>query len=506
MMRFFILYLFLFSSYAYAISHKVLCFSSNIDNNFCNNYKSTTIILDKNVKVDEHVFTIQKSIRTQSKQKNQRLILIAENFDASLLFVAQGNMHQYYRKSIKGLVLKNAETNYFHICQNLTSTDDNSTCLMLQDFNMQLNKKASYTEVLKALSPAYQIDLYTPKCVLIDKNTTRVKRWEKIFKENSTEYINSKDKQLSINKWFPEKISTKIQPKETTKEPNYFGVLFRYHLGKISYVPKHELVEKKEISYASHKLQKYDVFYKQSSIKNNSDIKNPLLIYVHGGGWTSGDKVNFNALCQQYADKGFTAISINYRLLDLPKVGMNEMVEDVTMAIQHIFNNAKEYHIDLNNTVIMADSAGAQLAYMATVKLTKSHQIKLAIYNSITSDLSKHSKVKQIRLSGIEDDKKRALWLDAYSPLKNLQFYKTNTLAIHSLDDQVVPMTHLETLEIYSVINYNNIESLWIKNASHPISSKIGGMQPSYDEIEEIVQKFIKINKKPSFSRNEQHH
>jgi len=64
-------------------------------------------------------------------------------------------------------------------------------------------------------------------------------------------------------------------------------------------------------------------------------------------------------------------------------------------------------------------------------------------------------------------------------------------LGLHSIDDRVVPMKHLEDLEIYSVINFNNIESLWIKNASHPISPKNNAVQPSYMELDLEVYNFI---------------
>jgi len=477
--------MFLLTTFSYGERQKKLCFTTDTNSSLCAMEENNTIILDSSLDLGERIYEIQNTIRSELKEKQVELILLAEGFDATVLTIAQGNMLKYYRKHIKGLVLKNPEANYVLGCKRLDTMETNSTCKLIDEFNVKLNVKASRTELLKAISPAYQVDLYTPKCVIMDSNKRRIGEWEKLLKENSINYSLVKEEEVTLNQWFPFKQSKKIQPKDFKVEPKYFGPLLRYHLWKISYKSKHEILEKLEVAYGLDKLQKYDVFYKKNSKKN------PLLIYVHGGGWTQGDKVNFNDFCEEYADKGFTTVSINYRLMDLPSVGMKEMISDVKSAIEHILGNASEYFIDLNRTVIMAESAGAQLAYMATTKLSKKNHIKVAVYNSITSNLRLNSVKKQIRLSGFKEKKVRKKWLDGFSPLKNLQFYKTMTLGLHSIDDRVVPMKHLADLEIYSVINFNNIESLWIKNASHPISPKNNAVQPSYMELDLEVYDFI---------------
>lgn len=473
-----------FLSFANAKSHQVLCFTSDINSSFCPKELNSTVLFNINSNIEERIYKVQDVIRKNVDGGEKYLVLMGEGFDATLLTVAQGNMLLDYRQYIRGLVLKNSEANYYDICKK-SSLENDSSCKMLKTFQVSLEGKASYSELLKSFSPSFQVDLHTPKCVIIDKSKKRIQKWKKLFKENEITHLVLKKSVFKIEKWFPVKRSMKIQPKEIEFEAKYFGPLLRFHLWKILYKTKYEQVEKLNVSYGSDVLQKYDVFYKKTSKKN------PLLIYVHGGGWTQGDKINFNNLCRQYADKGFTTVSINYRLMDLPSVGMKEMITDVKNAIEHVLANASNYFIDVNRTVIMAESAGAQLAYMATTKLSNKNHIKVAVYNSITSNLHLHSVKKQIRLSGIKEKEVRKKWLDDFSPLKNLQFYKTMTLGLHSIDDRVVPMKHLEDLEIYSVINFNNIESLWIKNASHPISPKNNAVQPSYMELDLEVYDFI---------------
>jgi len=473
---------------SYGAKQKSLCFTSTENSDFCKKKGMEIILLDKNATLDERIYQIQKSIRKELDLKEKDLILLGNAFDGTLLSIAQENMLTYYRKHIKGLVLKNSEPNYLEACKTLSSLDINNSCKLIEDFNTSLGEKVSYFELLKAISPSYQLDLYTPKVIIIDSNRRRVGEWKKLFKENAISYLCLEDENLHLMKWFPLKRSKKSQPKHKVVQPDHFGPLLRYHLWKITYRSKDEIVVKREIAYGSEPLQTYDLFYKKKSIKN------PLLIYVHGGGWGSGDKGDFNDFCRQYADRGFTTVSINYRLMDLPKIGMKEMLTDVKNAIEHIFNNTSSYFIDLNRSVIMAESAGAQLAYLATTKLSKEYPIKVAVYNSIVSDLTLYSVDKQIELSGIKEEKIRKEWLTIFSPFQNLKSYSTKTLALHGIDDKVVLPKHLEVLEIYSVINFNNITSLWVKNASHPLSLKNQGMQPSYLELDRAVYKFISSN------------
>lgn len=445
------------------INHlKKLCFTTVKESELCLNEDNSTILMPKNLRIEEHIYILQTVIRAfVDADKKSKLILVSEEFDGILLYIAQANLLPFYRKQIHGIVLKNTPANF--------------------------NDKAYDVETLKALSPALQMDWNNPKVVLLALEDKKQKKlWEDAFRENEIVFEFKDDfKKLNLETWFPLKKSSKIQPKERLEIPQHYGAILRFHLGKIAYKSKHKIIHKEKI-YGLEKEQKYDVFYKKGS-KNN-----PLFIYVHGGGWDGGKKEDFHGLCKQYTDKGFTSVSINYRLLDLPRVGMKEMITDVKIAIESILNSSKKYKINKRKTMLMADSAGALLAYMAMSQLNKKYAIKAAIFNSIPTNLKFFSKEKQITLSGIKEDGKRKVWSENFSPFFHLIDYRIPTLAIHSLDDKVVVAEHLENLEIQSVIYHNNISSLWIENSVHPISPKENSLQLSYVEIEERIDGFMK--------------
>jgi arylformamidase len=86
----------------------------------------------------------------------------------------------------------------------------------------------------------------------------------------------------------------------------------------------------------------------------------PVVIWIHGGGWQTGDKKDVEHKPQAFYDKGFVFVSVNYRLL--PEVKIKQMAEDVAKAIRWVHDHAREFGGDPDTMIVMGHSAGAQLA------------------------------------------------------------------------------------------------------------------------------------------------
>mgnify|MGYP001109650208 CR=1 FL=1 len=85
----------------------------------------------------------------------------------------------------------------------------------------------------------------------------------------------------------------------------------------------------------------------------------PGIIFVHGGGWRSGDKNQYDGLQREAAKRGYASASINYRL---GSGGIYYQYEDVMRAVLTIRANAQQYGVDPNRIAIWGDSAGGSLA------------------------------------------------------------------------------------------------------------------------------------------------
>jgi acetyl esterase/lipase len=88
--------------------------------------------------------------------------------------------------------------------------------------------------------------------------------------------------------------------------------------------------------------------------------KHPIVIWIHGGGWQTGDKKDVRHKPQAFYDKGFVFVSVNYRLL--PEVKIKEMAQDVAKAIRWVHDHARDFGGDPDTMIVMGHSAGAQLA------------------------------------------------------------------------------------------------------------------------------------------------
>ena len=86
------------------------------------------------------------------------------------------------------------------------------------------------------------------------------------------------------------------------------------------------------------------------------DGLHPLLIYVHGGGWLTGDKSQKGPAIQPFLDKGISFVAINYRLA--PENPLPTPVHDVARAIQFVRSKAKNWNIDTTHIALTGPSAG----------------------------------------------------------------------------------------------------------------------------------------------------
>jgi acetyl esterase/lipase len=85
----------------------------------------------------------------------------------------------------------------------------------------------------------------------------------------------------------------------------------------------------------------------------------PIVFFVHGGGWTIGDKWPYFTLGHLLAKNGIGAVMINYRLS--PAVKHPAHVKDVAKALDWTFRNAEKFGARPDRVFLAGHSAGAHL-------------------------------------------------------------------------------------------------------------------------------------------------
>jgi arylformamidase len=137
----------------------------------------------------------------------------------------------------------------------------------------------------------------------------------------------------------------------------------------------HAQEAKRDIPYTKNadKLQTLDV-YAPPSAKNL-----PVVFWIHGGGWQTGDKAEVHMKPQVFNGKGFVFVSTNYRLL--PNVDMATLTRDVAKSIRWVHDHIAKHGGDPKRLLIMGHSAGAQLAALLCTdeRYLKEEGLSLAI-------------------------------------------------------------------------------------------------------------------------------
>ena len=94
----------------------------------------------------------------------------------------------------------------------------------------------------------------------------------------------------------------------------------------------------------------------------------PVLLYVHGGGWVTGDARHlkgiddFPATLAGLAAKGTVVVAVNYRLAN--EARFPAPVQDVKSALRWLRGRASDYNIDATRIMVWGVEAGGQIAAM----------------------------------------------------------------------------------------------------------------------------------------------
>ena len=131
----------------------------------------------------------------------------------------------------------------------------------------------------------------------------------------------------------------------------------------------------RNISYVAggHERQVLDV-HAPAGAKNL-----PVVFWIHGGGWQTGDKTQVARKPQAFMDAGFVFVSINHRLL--PHVEMGELIRDVSRAMKWTHDNIAAHGGDPTRVVVMGHSSGGQLAAITCTddRYLKAHGLSLSM-------------------------------------------------------------------------------------------------------------------------------
>jgi acetyl esterase/lipase len=234
-----------------------------------------------------------------------------------------------------------------------------------------------------------------------------------------------------------------------------------------------------------------DMYYPQ-----NPEAFNQVLVYIHGGSFTGGDKRKGSGIIDIPAmnSRGYAVAAINYRLM--PDHPFPAEVQDAKCAVRFLRAHATEYHLRTEKIGLWGGSAGGHLATMIGLTggmaefesgeyLEQSSKVDAVVEMFGPTDLTMPMGWLQrmlLRRAFGTDDPQSELLRKA-SPVQYIQPDAPPFLILHGEQDSAVPMEQAQVLYQMLIEGGNTASLLTVKNANHNFKPTGGAIQPTRQEI-----------------------
>jgi len=115
-----------------------------------------------------------------------------------------------------------------------------------------------------------------------------------------------------------------------------------------------------ESEYGLKSYHKFDLYVPNDNSKENYG----LIVYLHPGGFTTGDKEGDNETLKYYSSLGYVTAGINYTLRtdDTPDASVYTQTMEIKDSMQYVVDKAKELGYNIDEMTIGGGSAGGCLA------------------------------------------------------------------------------------------------------------------------------------------------
>jgi acetyl esterase/lipase len=99
----------------------------------------------------------------------------------------------------------------------------------------------------------------------------------------------------------------------------------------------------------------------------------PAIVFIHGGGWSGGNRQAYRAQIREAATRGYFAATISYRLMQFDQAKKETttatpifpaQIHDAKAAIRWVRSNAEKYHVDPDRIGVTGGSAGGHLSLL----------------------------------------------------------------------------------------------------------------------------------------------
>jgi acetyl esterase/lipase len=218
----------------------------------------------------------------------------------------------------------------------------------------------------------------------------------------------------------------------------------------------------RNVEYGSEPEQLADLYL----LRNRK--RKPAIIFIHGGGWVSGDKSGYAANAKKYALAGFNVVAINYTLAKRhdERTRWPKQLEDVQTAVRWVRKNAARFGIDANRIAAGGDSSGGHLALFLGALDEAFLGTNPTLYSNYSSKVS-----VVLNMFGPSNlaapDMIAAIWdlflfrertIESFAQASPINYVSTKmspVCTIHGRSDEVIPYN--QSVALHKILNHQRV-------------------------------------------------
>lgn len=251
---------------------------------------------------------------------------------------------------------------------------------------------------------------------------------------------------------------------------------------------------------------KYDLYLPKDVDKNKNYS---LIFYIHGGGFTGGDKADAKYWCPYYASKGYVCASVNYTLQTSEhSSNLNLMFEELRTTAKAIREKCLELGYNLTEMATTGGSAGGCLALLYAYREPENSPIPVKFVFEQTGPVlfepddwgqtTDKGRADFVNLmtgkSFTEKDVDSEEYKNAIKEISPALLVNKNTVPTimgYGSNDKVVPIAL--KYKLLDKLKINNIEYHYIdfSNSGHGLLDDLDKSEEFYKKTDEYLDKYF---------------
>lgn len=287
------------------------------------------------------------------------------------------------------------------------------------------------------------------------------------------------------------------------------SLLFRSNFKKGGYLESWDEKDGRvlsSLSYGEKRADKYDL-YLPAGLKPDSEA--PLLLMIHGGSWTTGQREDVAYACKYYAKKGCITATMDYSLVSdkHPEITIRTMLDEITACTIALRKQLEQEGYRVSGMAIGGFSAGAHLAMLYAYSRAADSAFPIAFVFEKVGPVSFRKEFWDERTSaaligygaGIQADPKKLdtpEMIEAANNLSPLHFVKEGTpptvFAYGGKDTLVRPVHRIELAKALEEHHVPNI-CIEFPNSNHMLWHDSDSTEEFREAVLRYCREYLKL-------------